>query len=668
MKETLRSRTDTGSELILDMERERRHTLDPLSEQNNFFQRALLRVSNRFRKHNRARAATVGSQKHGRHQEQSRPLHEPSSSKGNGSTSEPDGRENRAAFKRDIIRLPNDLNKKSSNTTLKGRSNSHGEFSTEFGRPARFKARVKTEQTVRTVTPLQTTSDIVTVGSKQANTNIPASGRLKSSVGSASMVSTRSRGLSSTASDVFADEINENECKVMQNGPPVAPPRSPVSLGIFDFPDMPEGKEDDRDPEYLNKEGIDKLTGRTTANIPADGNEVIFRRKVEDVSLLDEIDREIKRRTREDDVPLTPLSHASFDGHNSFDFYDAEEEGQNYVMLRTTDTGPSVTTSTVDNQIHSRKQSSEVFRKQSTEPSVVIAKDQFTSERPVVVVGNRKTDETDRNEFNFDPGVHSPNRIKDSKEEAAYQNLAEVMMDIRENGGAGGRRNSSRRSSSKHLSDPLLSERLGNMQQWQNGGVANSLRELSQETNYVNYQGRSGSGEKSAFYVNVNIGGANAGNSRKKKPSPLNFNFEKYDDDDNIYHVVGSLVNDRSGSSDGSGSYRNISGGSYVNETGRTAARDRAYVNVPSQKTVPMLNYVLVSGSKGSSSYGYRNERSASLNSVQSDKSDKVPYSYIDEKATSLLQRTREQHWQRRAEDGQAKLNTPKKTKKSLGE
>ena len=654
IKESLRNRSDTGSGFIIDMERERSHTLDSMSEQN-FFQRALLRVSNRFRKHNRARAATVGSQKQVRQKERSQLLNQASSSKENGSTGEAEGGGTQAVFKKDIVELPSDLNKKSSITAFKGRSNSHGDFGTEY------KARGKRELVQRTATPLRTNNDNVTVGDKQVNAT---QGRLISSVGSASMVSTRSRGLSSTTSDVFTDDINDNECKTKQNGPPVAPPRSPASLGIFTFPDMPDGKDEGGDSEYLNREGIDKLTRRATASSPADGNEVIFRRRAEDFSLLDEIDREIKRRTREEDVPSTPLSHTSVDGPNSFDFYDQEEDG-NYVMLKTTDTGPTVDMSIVDNQVHSRKQSSDVCRKQSAEASLAMG--MLGNERSAAI-GNHKPERIAEKEFNYDPGVHSPDRIKVLKEEAAYQNIAEVMMEGGENAATKGRRNSSRRSSSKHLSDPLLMERLRNIQQLHNGTVASSLRELSQETNYVNCQGRSDSGEKSSFYVNVNVGEAMARNNRKKKPSPLNINFEKYDDDDNIYHIVGSLANDRSGSSDGLGSYRNIGGGPFANDTGRITSRDRAYVNVPSQKGVPMLNYVLVSGSKGSSSHMYRGERSDSLNSVHSDKSDKVPYSYIDEKATSLLQRTREQHWQRRAEDGQAKLNTPKKSKKSFGD
>lgn len=659
IKESLRNRSDTGSGIIIDMERERSRTLDSLSEQN-FFQRTLLRVSNRFRKHSRARAATVGSKKQVRHKERSKPLNEASSSKENGSTSEADGGGTQAIFKKDIAKLPSDLNKKSSITAFKGRSTSHGDFGTEY------KGRGKKELIQRTVTPLRTNNDSVTVGDKQMSGNIPSQGRLISSVGSTSMVSTRSRGLSSTTSDVFTDDINDNECKAKQNGPPVAPPRSPVSLGIFAFPDMPDGKDGDGDgdSEYLNREGLDKLTRRATVSTPTDGSEVIFRRRAEDFSLLDEIDREIKRRTREEDVPSTPLSHSSVDGPNSFDFYDHEEDG-NYVMLKTTDTGPSVDLSIAENQIHSRKLSNEVCRKQSAEASLQVG---MVGNERSATVGNHKPERIAEQELNFDPGVHSPNRMNALKEEAAYQNIDEVMMEEDENAAAKGRRNSSRRSSSKHLSDPLLMERLRNVQQFHNGNVASSLRELSHETIYVNCQGRSDSGEKSSFYVNVNVGEALARNNRKKKPSPLNINFEKYDDDDNIYHIVGSLANDRSGSSDGLGSYRNIGGGSYANDTGRGASRDRAYVNVPSQKGVPMLNYVLVSGSKGSSSHVYRGERSDSLNSVHSDKSDKVPYSYIDEKATSLLQRTREQHWQRRAEDGQAKLNTPKKSKKSFGD
>jgi len=656
MNDSFRDRSDTVPELKVDMKRERRYTLDSLPEQS-FFQRALLRVSNRFRKHHRSRAATMGSQKHVRQQPQLQSQAASSASfKGNGS--ELIGVGSQDVFKRDV-QLLSDMNKNASGAAFQGRSNSHGNFSTEFGCPGRSKAQSKSEIVQRTTSPSQATTDSVIVGNKQVNTNVTNPGRQPHSVGSASMVSSRSRGLSSTTSDVFTDDTNESECKTRQNGPPIAPPRSPVSLGIFSFPDMPDGGEADGDSDYLNKEGIDKLTGRSAGGTSTDASEVVLRRKAGNVSLLDEIDYEIKRRTREEDMPSTPLSHTSLDGPRSFDFYD-HEEGENYVMLRTTDAGPAVDTTDADTQIPSRKQSSEVCRKQST------SKDQIFNERSASAV-NYNADRIAEQELNFDPGVHSPDRVKDGKEEATYQNITEVLMEQREFLAAAGRRNSSRRSSSKHLSDPLL-ERLGNAQQIHNGGVASSLHELPHETAYINYQGQNDTRGKPSSYVNVNVVGASARNNRKKKPSPLNIDFGKYDDDENIYHVVSSLVTDRSGSSDGLGSYRNISGGAYVNDSGRSSSRDRAYVNVPSQKTVPMLNYVLVSGGKGSSSHSYRSERSASLNSVQSDKSDKVPYSYIDEKATSLLQRTREQHWQRRAEDGQANLNTPKKTKKSFGD
>ena len=651
MKDNLRNRSDTGSGLIIDMERERRHTLDSSSEQQNFFQRALLRVSNRFRKHSRARAATMGAQKQTR-QERLRQLNQASSSNGNGSSNE--------ITKGDISQLPNDLNAQASNIAYKGRSNSHGDFSTEPGRQARVKAQSKNEPTQRSGTPLQNSNDAAIAGNKQGITNSSNPRRLKSSVGSVSVVSTRSRGLSSTTSDVFSDDGSEKEAKPKQNGPPVAPPRSPVSLGIFTFPDLPDEKEEDENSEYLNKEGIDELTGRTVTSTPTDGSEVILRRKTDNSSLLDEIDHEIKRRTREEDMPSTPLSYTSVDGPNSFDYYD-NEEGENYVMLRTTDAGPTVDVECADSQIHSRKQSSEIGS---------VVKEPLVNEAPVAN-GNNRIERTVEEELNFDPGVHSPNKLENSGEEAAYQNVTQILEKQRENAAAKGRRNSARRSSSKHLSDPLLTERLGNIQQWHNDNVASSLHELPHETNYVNYKENNGSGDKSSFYVNVSAGEGAVRKNRKKKPSPLNFNFEKYDDDEKIYHNVGPLVSDRSGSSDGFGSYKNIGGGSYENVAGRSTSRDRAYVNVPSpshKKAVPMLNYVLVSSSKGSSSHGYRGERSGSVNSVNSDKSDKVPYSYIDEKATSLLQRTREQHWQRRAEDGQAKLNTPKKTKKSFGD
>lgn len=632
------------------MERERSHSLDSSSAQS-VFQRAFLRISNRFRKRSRAHTAVVGKQKR---QERLRQLNQPSSSNGNGSANEVDARRAQASSKGYGGQITTDLNKKTRSASHEGRSNSHVEFSSDSGRHARIKARGKSEPLHGSVIPLKAVNDNTTVSHKHIAST---SGRLKSSVGSASMVSSRSRGLSSTTSDVFTDDIMENDSRPKQNGPPVAPPRSPASLGLFTFPDSPDGKSGE-ESEYLNKEGIDELTGRTSSSIHKDSFEVILRPRAEESSLLDEIDREIKRRTREEDVPSTPLSCTSVDGPNSFDYYD-REESENYVMLRTTDTGPSVDmTSNQDNQTQSRKQSTEVA------PGM-------TREAYPLLNGNLESDQTVKQTFNPDPGVHSPNALESSGEEAAYQNVSEIIGNRREAGVGRGRRNSSRRSSSKHLSDPLLTERLGHIQQWHNDNVASSLRELPNQTNYVNCQGKNENDSKPSSYVNFNVGGAPQRTIRKKKPSPLNFNFEKYDDEENIYHNVGPLLTDRSDSMDGLGSYKNIGAGSYENMSGRNTPRNnRAYVNVPSpshKKFVPMLNYVLVSGSKGSMSQAYRGERSGSLNSVNSDKSDKVNYSIIDEKATILLQKTRDQHWQQRAEDGQAKLNTPR-TKKSFGD
>lgn len=649
MKEALRDRADTGSGLIIDMGRERRHTMDSSSDQN-FFQRALLRVSNRFRKHSRARAATISKLSR---QERVRQLNQPSSS--NGLAGDADRRESQTLPKADVSQLPIDLNKKLRSMGFKGRSNSHGEFYSEAGRQARVKAKGRNELMQRTTTPVQSKVEDAAALSRPLNTSISTSGRVKSSAGSASMISTRSRGLSSTTSDVFTDDVDDNN---KQSLPPVAPPRSPVSLGIFTFSDSPDGKDESEASEYLNREGIDELTGRKATASTVDTSEVILRRRVDDSSLLDEIDREIKRRTREEDVPSTPLSCTSINGPNSFDFYD-NEEGQNYVLLRTTDTGPSVDVSNTDHQTRSRKQSSDLGYVGNREPFPVAN-------------GNSECGRTLKQDYNLDPGVHSPNKVEDSGEEAAYQNVSEIIGNRRDSAASKGHRNSTRRSSSKHLSDPLLTERLGNILQRHNDNVASSLRELPHETNYVNFQGDKYSQDNASSYVNFNAGGASERKLRKKKPSPLNINFEKYDDDENIYHIVGPLLNDnRSDSADGV-NCKNTGVGSYENIAGRSATRNnRAYVNVPSptrKKFVPMLNYVLVSGPKGGSSRTYRDEKSSSLNSVNSDKSDKVQYSFIDEKATSLLQRTREQHWQRRAEDGQAKLNTPTKTKKSFGD
>ena len=643
LKGPLQTQFDTGSGSILDMERERRNTLD--SDQS-FFQRALLRVSNRFRKHRRNRAATVSEQSKSRRQQREQ-LNQEVLSKENGSTHEVERVSNDTSNAGGD--LPNEASMKRGNEKV--RSNSYGDFGSDPGRRPRVKGQNRSEVGTESVSSVQSSGIRTATPRRNLSSSAMPTGRTKISAGSVSGISSGSRGVS-TCSDVFPeDDVSEprDQRNAKLHGPPVAPPRSPISLGIFEFPDA-NGTLAEKESDYLNKKGLDMLTGRESPS-PKISPGIVYRKKAEETSLLDEIDREIKRRTREEESignePSTPLSQTSFDGPSQYDRYDNDEK-EAYVMLRTTDLGPTV----------------------STHPDVIEmgpvgAADNNLENSSAVLSIVKKPDGIPLPGVNSDPGVHSPNKVEHSESCANYQNVSEVVVGARGNVASKGRRNSSRRSSSKHLSDPLLTERLANLQQkWQGQGdnVASSLRELPhEEMTYVNVNGQNNN-ENESSYVNVGSEGPATRKPRKNKPAPLNINFDKYDDDDKIYHDVGPLMGgERSGSSEAV-TYKNIGVGSYENLAGRPV-RNRAYVNVPSPSQKNLLNYVLVGGSKGGlPSSSSRTNRSDSLNSLSSDKSQ---YSMIDEKATSLLQRTREQHWQRREEDGQAKL---KKTKKSQGE
>ena len=675
MRSNFQNQLNPGSSSIIDMERGRRNTIDSGNPHDqSFFQRTLLRVSNRFRKHARARAASVGSKKDARRvrlPQTSQPSssRESGPSKENGSPHQRGTKPTAGSSRPEMGSLPSEIDGRPNPVPYKSRTNSHESYATDPGRhQSRIKAQGRSEFIMnKSVTSEQTNSSRATTPIRKVSApNVPP-GRLKSSVGSVSGVSTGSRG-ASMCSDVFFEE-DMNEAKEFRQAKyimrPETPPRSPASLGfpidakpVFDFPVDVKQKEAASEKNYLNREDIQELARPQSES---EGSDVILRKKTGETSLLEEIDREIKRRTREEDgsgnEPSTPISIASGDMVYQFSpgVEDKDDSGEAYVMLRTDETGPIV--SPVKNgtiaQIEIKPKNSDTH-----------AVDNGTRH---LANGNH---ELERNgHVNYDPGVHSPSKIENNDEQQPeYQNVSELVGRSQADGAVPrGRRNSARRSSSKHLSDPLLVERFANMQQqWQESHA--SLRELPHETNYVNIQGKDANEEQS--YVNVSATGASERKLRKgKKPPPLNFNFDKYDDDDKIYHDVGPLMgSDMNDSSEGIGSYKNIGVGSYENIAGRVA-KDRAYVNVPSpthKKAVPMLNYVLVSGgSKGGASPSAKSSRAGSLNSVNSYKSE---YSMIDEKATSLLRRTREQHWQKREEDGQAQLNTPKKTKKSQGE
>ena len=648
MKQSLNDESNSGSGFLLELEQGRRNTMDEGDQ--NVFQRALLRVSNRFRKHKRQRAATLGTQKPRR--ERLKELNQPSSSKGNGSMADHvDGRPSQDETAATIEQLPRDIETKHNPMAYKPRSNSHGHFTSESTRQqSRAKAIKKPDPLeARPGTSAQIAAAKSVSPVKRPSSSTLTTRALKSSVGSASGLSTGSRGVS-MCSDVFDDDNNESSRQGKSNGPPVAPPRSPISLGIFEFPpetsESSAKEENVEEREYLNKKDLENIAMmRRTANETESSN-VLLRKKAVETSLLEEIDREIKRRTRDGESNENSVSSPlSVDMPYQFEAnaFDNDDSSEAYVMLRTD------TSLEIGNTQNGFKPENQENRKEG------------------YMLSNGNHNPANDTDTNVDPGVHSPNYFSTVSSQE-YQNVSEVITENGVDAPPKGRRNSSRRSSSKHLSDPVVLERFAAAQQhFQDPIVTGSLREI----NYVNVKGKDEVADDGVTYVNVAGGGPAGRKLRKgKKPQPLNLNrsqihWDKYDDDDSIYHDVGPLMgNGKSGSSDGLGSYKNINVGSYENVSGR-GSRDRAYVNVASpthKKPGTMLNYVLVSGKTGPK--GAKN-RTGSLNSVNSSKSD---YSMIDERATSLLQKTREQHWQRREEDGQAQLNTPRKSKKSLGD
>eukprot|EP00794_Sanderia_malayensis_P007338 gene7338-8158_t len=644
MKEQLKNQLNPGSGLLLDLEQSRRYTASAVDQ--NVFQRAFLRVSNRFRRTKRGqreRAATSDTHVNER-RERLKQLNQSSSSTENrpfvqdsidGSDVVADDK-----VKQNITQLPSEMESQQNTMAYKNRSNSHGEFKSQT-RVKRKPEPINTKiPAAESLASSASNSPVKKIGSSM----IPVNRAAKSSVGSVSGISNNSRAVS-TSSEVFDEDVNDNKNSRQHKSslPPIAPPRSPISLGIFEFPsksnqDQREAAKDER--EYLNKDDINEMAMRRGTE--AESSAVSLRRKAsEGTSLLEEIDKEIKRRTRDgeshdedevngDGVSSVAVISPKVPYQSSVDHSDDNEDsGEAYVFLRTTNLGPQYSVVQIDTETTTIKASNDVNKKLSTSS-------------------------------NADPGVHSPSFEDKHETHSEYENLSTLQS----NDALKSRRNS-RRSSSKHLSDPIIIERFVNaqdQQQLQDNIVTGSLRELVHETNYVNVQGKDD--DTSAQYVNMAAGGPAERKLRKgKKPKPLNLNrspihWDKYDDDDSIYHDVGPLIsNGKSGSVE---ALKSTSDGSYENISARPSARDRAYVNMPSpshKKPATILNYVLVNGRTGpKAASNSKVNKMGSSNSVNSSKGE---YSMIDEKATSLLQKTREQHWQRREEDAQAQLNTP---------
>ena len=342
---------------------------------------------------------------------------------------------------------------------------------------------------------------------------------------------------------------------------PTPPPRSPVSLGlepsVFEFPST----------ENLPNQ-VDGTTGVDNKSI--DSGEFSLHSE-DSAGLLQEIDCEVKRRT-----------------------------------------------------VHSEDLSDDAFVTISSEPSPIptnnIAFSKYRHNEPVY--GN----------------IQSMRIGSDSS------NLITVNSEVV-------RRRNARRGSGKHLSDPLL------IDAWSaatgEGQPASSLQDFAfNPTDYVNVKGAH-SDDDNGSYVNVSSDDP-MGLRKKSKPTPLRLRsyrneFEKYDDDDSsIYHAVGAMDSDASHSSDcirinqSDGSYEN------VNATRSSQSKHSDYLNLMSpaksknSKQPSGLNYIMVGG-RGNyltkSTSPVRHQPKSPIETY--NKSD---YTRIDENATGALNRSMLEH------------------------
>ena len=706
-----------GSSLLVDLDTAKRNPTDP-----NFFQRCLLRVSNRIRKHKRERSRTYTGPKPRtrKSNDQNVTVEE------NGATGLSRKREQPAGQKEkgnlsEFTSLPDEVDEKPKKWKIANRSSSFAHFGTDPGRARKYKEGGPFQDSNKNnsfcqggtpplpSTPTKTVPTKPSTSSKHSMSSKPSvsSAAVKessASVGSGSALSNISRG-ASVYSEVFDDEPVTSPAKgsSQQNqdgGPPVAPPRSPVSLGMFEFPSSHSGGvqvessstgkggiPSQENPKNGNNNNIESTKRSTTSS----EGEVRLRREG-GLTLLEEIDKEVKRRTRELSSSSTPSPRSSpvqspgrfSKGRSS----PVPSPGDNSRGRSSPIASPSKTT----RGRSSTSSSSKVYI-----GAMGGARPKENDSTPVQVSSPTKKlsssfdhSETSRNSFDQMDGVvaktggsqwagrergstenireNEPYSKKSVREAVTLRNHSS-SSDGRKEDGVMFRRSTSRRGSSKHLSDPLVLEHLNIAQDNMTGG---SMRELTQAVNYVNVKGKNCyDDDNSGSYVNVSKDAKISQQPKKKsKPKPLNL-WEKYDDDDHaIYHHVGPLVNNgttKSGSADCLSQYANLnnSAGSYENIGGRKVKRERPYINVPSptSKTPSALNYVMFGGPKGSPTSLQAMSNSPKAKSLPSASPDshKLDYTMIDEKATNLLSRTRNEHWQRREEDAQAK--TPRKSR-----
>lgn len=221
------------------------------------------------------------------------------------------------------------------------------------------------------------------------------------------------------------------------------------------------------------------------------------------------------------------------------------------------------------------------------------------------------------------------------------------------------REHSRRPGSAKHLSDPLSCEHW--TAATGDGKVVSSLQHLSDKpSDYINVMGPGNvnSDDDNDSYVNVTSGDA-AVKPKKNKPAPIRLTsyrneFDKYDDEDNqIYHAVGAV--DAVSSAD-SLVHRHQSSGSYENVNAPTTLTNTKsdYLNLMSPpKTKPQLNYVMVSKLEGSSP-GSHSSKSNSASPVRKEQwpaietYDQTNYTRIDQTATNALTKSMQQQRQLR--------------------
>ena len=216
-----------------------------------------------------------------------------------------------------------------------------------------------------------------------------------------------------------------------------------------------------------------------------------------------------------------------------------------------------------------------------------------------------------------------------------------------------------RQGSAKHLSDPLSCEnwtaatgdgKVVSSLQHLSAKPSDYINVIG--TGHVN------SDDDNDSYVNVTSGDTVV-KPKKNKPAPIRLKsyrneFDKYDDEDNqIYHAVGAVDAD---SSADSLIQRHQSNGSYENINAPTTLTKSDYLNLTSPpKTKQQLNYVMVS-KLDSSSPSSHSSKSNSASPVRKDQwspiepYDQTNYTRIDQAATDALTRSMLQQRQLRGD------------------